>query len=560
MKSRVLLAAALLALAAPAHAATLRWGAQNDILTLDPHSQNHATTSAILQHTYEGLTRYSKTYGVEPCLATAWQQISPTQLRFTLRKGVKFHDGSPLTADDVVFSYIRVLQPQGTMQIYVSGVKEVKKVDDYTVDFLLSGPNPVLLRNIADFRIMSKAWSEKNKTQNVQDYKAREENYASRNANGTGPYILKSWEPDKRTLFVANPNWWDKREGNVTEIVYTPIKADATRIAALLSGDVDLVTDLPVQDVTRLRGEAKLKVLDGHEVRTIFIGMDQYSPELKYASVKGKNPFKDMRVRKALNISVDRETIRRVTMRGLSIPAAIMVAPGVHGHSPDIDKVAGADAAGARKLLAEAGYPNGFEFGLDCPNNRYVNDEEICQALVGMWARIGLKAKLNAQPMATFIAKIQNFDHDAYMLGWGVVNLDANYTLQSLVRTKTTGADGSFNLGSHQRCEDRRAGRRHEDGARREKTGRHAARGAGGYARQLLLRAPAPPAATLGDEAQRDGGAQRRGPARGTLHARRLTRRGPGRCPQCHCGCGAPGSTTSPGASAIRRSPSPRRC
>jgi len=175
--------------------------------------------------------------------------------------------------------------------------------------------------------------------------------------------------------------------------------------------------------------------------------MDQFSNELKYSDVKGKNPFKDARVRKALNLAVDREAIKRVTMRGLSIPAAIMVAPGVHGHSPEIDKVSPADADGARKLLAEAGYPNGFDFGLDCPNNRYVNDEEICQALVGMWARIGLKAKLNAQPMATFIQKIQKFDHDAYMLGWGVATFDGLYTLQSLVRTKTTGADGSFNLG-----------------------------------------------------------------------------------------------------------------
>jgi peptide/nickel transport system substrate-binding protein len=281
----------------------------------------------------------------------------------------------------------------------------------------------------------------------VQNYVAKEESYASRNANGTGPYILKTWEPDKRVVFAANPDWWDKREGNVTDIVYTPIKADATRIAALLSGDVDMVTDLPPQDVTRLRGEAKLKVLDGHEVRTIFIGMDQHSDELKYSNIKGKNPFKDMRVRKALNLAVDREAIRRVTMRGLAIPAAIMVAPGVHGHSKDIDQAQALDVDGAKKLLAEAGYGSGFEFGLDCPNNRYVNDEEICQALVGMWARIGLKAKLNAQPMATFIQKIQKFDHDAYMLGWGVVNFDANYTLQSLVRTKTTGADGSFNLG-----------------------------------------------------------------------------------------------------------------
>ena len=447
MKLKHLLAAALIAASASAQAATLKWAAQNDILTLDPHSQNHATTSSILQHSYEGLTRYAKDYSIEPALATAWTQISPTQLRFTLRKGVKFHDGSPFSADDVVFSYGRIMQPKGTMQIYVGGVKEVRKVDDYTVDFMLAGPNPVLLRNIADFRIMSKGWSVKHKSENVQDYVAKEESYASRKANGTGPYILKSWEPDKRVVFAANPDWWDKRPGNVTEIYYTPIKADATRIAALLSGDVDMVTDLPTQDVTRLRGEPKLKILDGHEVRTIFIGLDQHSDELKYSSVKGKNPFKDLRVRKALNLAVDREAIRRVTMRGLSIPAAIMVAPGVHGHSKDIDQALALDVEGAKKLLAEAGYGGGFEFGLDCPNNRYVNDEEICQALVGMWAKIGLKTKLNAQPMATFIQKIQKFDHDAYMLGWGVVNFDANYTLQSLVRTKTTGADGSFNLG-----------------------------------------------------------------------------------------------------------------
>jgi len=442
---KLLLALALVAL--PAYGANLKWAAQNDILTLDPHSQNHATTNAMMQHTYEGLTRYDREYKVEPALATEWQEISPTQWRFTLRKGVKFHDGSPFGADDVVFSFGRIQQPQGTMQVYVSGVKEIRKIDDHTVEFILAGPNPLLLRNIIDFRIMNKAWSEKNRSQSIQDYKAREESYASRNANGTGPYVLKGWEPDKRIVFAANPAWWDKLQGNATEVIYTPIKADATRIAALLSGDVDIVTDLPTQDVQRLRNEPKLKVLDGHEVRTIFIGMDQFSPELKYSSVKGKNPFKDIRVRKALNVAVDREAIKRVTMRGLSIPAAIMIAPGVHGHTPDIDKVSPADAEGARKLLAEAGYPNGFDFGLDCPNNRYVNDEEICQALVGMWARIGLKAKLNAQPMATFIQKIQKFDHDAYMLGWGVATFDGLYTLQSLMRTKTTGADGSFNLG-----------------------------------------------------------------------------------------------------------------
>ena len=450
MSTRRFLAAlaAVAALAAtPAQAVLLRWAAQNDILTMDPHSQNHTTTVAILQHAYEPLVRYDKNFQLEPCLATSWQQLSPTQWRFSLRKGVKYHDGSPFTADDVVFSYGRIKQPQGTMQVYVSGVKEVKKIDDHTVDFLLDGPNPVFLRNLTIFLIMSKTWAEKTKSQNVQNYKDKEETYASRNVNGTGSYAIKSWEPDKRIVMSVNPDWWGKRDGNVTEVVYTPIKADSTRVAALLSGDVDLVTDLPTQDVDRLRKDARLKVLEGIENRSIFIGLDQHSEELQYSGVKGKNPFKDVRVRRALNMAVDREAIRRVTMRGLSIPAALMIAPNVHGWSQDIDKVHPVDYEGAKKLLVEAGYPQGFEFTLDCPNNRYVNDEEICQALVGMWARAGFKVRLNAMPFANFIPKILKLDTSAYMLGWGVATFDALFTLQALVRTKTTGADGSFNQG-----------------------------------------------------------------------------------------------------------------
>ncbi len=442
-----LLFALVLAFTGFAHAANLKWAAQNDILTLDPHSQNHATTNAIMQHTYEGLTRYNTKYQPEPSLATGWKQISDTHWRFNLRKGVKFHDGSPFTADDVVFSFGRIQQKQGTMQIYVTGIKEVVKVDDHTVDLILSGPVPILLRNIVDFRIMSKSWSEKNRSQNVQDYAKKEETYASRNTNGTGPYMIKGWAPDKEIVFTQHKGWWGKLDGNVTDVVYNPIKSDATRVSALLAGDVDLVTDLPVQDVDRLRKDPKTKVLDGHEVRTIFIAMDQHRDELQYSNVKGKNPFKDLRVRKALNMAVDREAIKRVVMRGLSIPAGIMVAPGVHGHSKDIDVVMKPDASGARKLLAEAGYPDGFEFTLDCPNNRYVNDEKICQALVGMWAKAGLKVRLNSMPFANFIPKILNFDSSAYLLGWGVATFDAQYSLQSLVRTKTTGADGNFNLG-----------------------------------------------------------------------------------------------------------------
>ncbi|MFY7913793.1 MAG: ABC transporter substrate-binding protein, partial [Rubrivivax sp.] len=402
------------------------------ILTLDPHSQNHATTNAILQHAYEGLVRYNAKYEVEPSLATKWTYISPTQVRFELRKGVKFHDGTPFTADDVIFSYGRVKQPNGTMGIYVTGVSEIRKVDSHTVDLILSGPNPILLRNLVNFFIMSEAWAKKNNSVNVADFKSKEESFASRNVIGTGPYRITGWTPEQRITMTINNDWWDKHGGNVKEVIYTPIKSDPTRVAALLSGDVDMLTDLPTQDISRLRQDSKLKVVDGPEVRTIYLAPDLGSPELKHSNIKGKNPFADKRVRQALSLAIDREAIRRTTMRGLSIPAALIVAPGVNGHEDALDKPAPANVDAAKKLLADAGYPNGFEVRLNCPNNRYVNDEEICQNVVAMWARVGVKAQLAAENMVTFIQKVQNFDSSIYLLGWGVATYDAQYSLQSL--------------------------------------------------------------------------------------------------------------------------------
>jgi peptide/nickel transport system substrate-binding protein len=263
---------------------------------------------------------------------------------------------------------------------------------------------------------------------------------------GTGAFRITAWQPEQRVTMAANPDWWDKTGGNVKEVIYTPIKSDPTRVAALLSGDVDLLTDIPTQDVNRLRTDSKLKVMDGPEVRTIFFAPDIGSPELKYSSVKGKNPFADKRVRQALSMAIDREAIKRNIMRGLSIPAGIVVAPGVNGNSPDLDVPTKPDVEGAKKLLAEAGYGDGFEFRLNCPNNRYVNDEEICQAVIPMWARIGVKAQLVAENFATYSQKFQNFDTSIFLLGWGIATYDAQYFIQSIVRTRTSGADGNFNF------------------------------------------------------------------------------------------------------------------
>ena len=443
---RLLPLLAALALGA-AVAAPLRWAAQNDILTLDPHSQDHNTSNAIGTHIYEGLTRLSREYRPEPSLATKWTYLSQTQVRFELRRGVKFHDGSPFTADDVVFSFGRITQPQGTKQTYVSGIKEVKKVDDHTVDLILEAPTPMLLQNIISFPIMSRAWSVKNNTTNTQDYKAKEENFASRNANGTGPYKLVSWQPDQAVKMVANKDWWDKNPGNVTELSYLPIKSAPTRVAALLSGDVDIVTDLPPQDFFKLKEEGKVKLLEGAEIRTVFFVMDEGSDELRESSVRGKNPFKDKRVREALNLALDREAIKRSIMRGLSVPAALMVPPGVNGYDSTLDAPVKPDLDKARKLLAEAGYPQGFEVPLHCPNNRYVNDEQVCQAAVSMWAKIGVKVRLIAAPFSTHSQTFQRGESPFYMLGWGVSTYDALYAMQAWGHTRTNGADGNFNFG-----------------------------------------------------------------------------------------------------------------
>ena len=433
-----------------AQAATLRWSSQGDLTTVDPHANNEGFTNGFLDQIYETLVTRGKTLAIEPSLATSWERIDTTTTRFKLRPNVKFHDGTPFTADDVVFSFQRALADTSNYKTYLAGVKEARKVDELTVDVLTEGPAPVLLPQLTEVRIMSRAWCTAHNVTRPQDYRNKEETFAVRNANGTGPYMLKLREPDVRTIAVANPNWWGKREGNVDEMIYTPIKSDGTRMAALLSGEIDFVLDPPVQDLPRLKENKSVKVLEGMENRTIFFGMDQARDELLYSNVKGKNPFKDARVRQAMQLAIDTAAIQKQVMRGLSVPTAVMFAPQVDGYPKDLDHPVKPDVARAKKLLADAGYPQGFEVTLDCPNNRYVNDEKICVAAAAMLAKINVKVRVNAMPRAMWGPKTQNRDTSMYMLGWGVPTFDSQYALQSLIRThvpKT--ADGDYNLGGY---------------------------------------------------------------------------------------------------------------
>ena len=436
------------ALAGPAGAQTLRWATQGDPQTMDPHSQNELLTNSMNGQVYEALVQRDKQLGLVPGLAIEWHQPAPTRWRFKLRPDVRFHDGTPFTADDVVFSVKRAKEPTSNIRVYASALGEPKRIDDLTVEFDQAQFNPIFLQHLGTIPIMSRAWCEKNNAARPLDFKNREEKFTALNANGTGPYVLVSRQPDVKTVYKRNPKWWGKFEGNVIDVVYTPIKSDSTRTAALISGEIDLVQDPAPQDLARLRATPGTKVIDGIENRIVFIGMDQGRDELLYSSIKGKNPFKDVRVRRALYQAVDIEAIRSRLMRGQAFPTGSLT-PSTLGdfNDPDIERRLPFDVARARQLLAEAGYPQGFEVTLDCPNNRYINDEEICQSLAAMWAQIGVKIRVNAMPRAVYFGKMEKLDTSMYMLGWGGSITDAETTLTPIMRIRGSGGVGDYNWG-----------------------------------------------------------------------------------------------------------------
>ena len=436
----------LWAMAVPAQ--TLRWASQGDPQTMDPHSQNELLTNNLNGQVYESLVNRDRQLAIVPVLAVSWQQSDPLHWRFKLRPNVKFHDGTPFTADDVVFSVLRARDSASDIKAYAQALGEPRRVDALTVDFALKQVNPIFLQHLSTVQIMSRAWADKNGAAKPIDYKSQQEGYAALHANGTGPYTLALRQPDVKTVYRRFPGWWGRFEGNVQEVIYTPIKSDATRIAALISGELDFVLDPSPQDTARLRNTPGVKLIEGPENRIVFIGLDQGRDQLLYSSVKGRNPFKDIRVRRALYQAIDIETIRSRLMRGQSLPTG-GITPSPLGAYNDaaLESRLPFDLAAAKQAIAEAGYPQGFEVTLDCPNNRYINDEEICQALAVMWAKIGVKLRVNAMPRTTYFPKLQRLDTSMYLLGWGGSITDAETTLTPLLRTRGEGGVGAWNFG-----------------------------------------------------------------------------------------------------------------
>src|SRR5580704_11213769 len=439
-------------LAPEASAKTLRFAFQGELKAVDPYAINESFSLSVNGSVYEGLIRRGQDMKIEPCLATSWETLDPLHWRFHLRKGVKFHGGEDFTADDVVFSAQRLHTQGSDIKNLVAPDTKVVKVDDYTVDFILTHPDPLLMAQWESWGIFSKKWSEEHGATQATAMNATTPPYAALHANGTGPFILVSHEPGVKTVWKRNPDWWDKPKHNLDEVVFTPIANSATRVAALLSGEIDWMDPVPLNDQDRVNANPGTQVLAGPEIRTIFLGMDQSRDELGHSNVKGKNPFKDVRVRKAFYQAIDEEAINKKVMRGQATPSTLMISPALFSRSKDFKRFP-FDPEASKKLLAEAGYPDGFEVQLDCPNDRYVNDEQICQAVVGMLARVGIKVDLNAEPKSKFFASISaagGYDSSFYLLGWTPTTLESSNVFQYIMGCRDPKTNwGGNNVGGY---------------------------------------------------------------------------------------------------------------
>jgi len=448
---RRLLAAACVAAAAwgsSAAAATLRIASAYDPQTMDPHSLVLLYNTRVAFQVYEGLVGHDEHYRLAPALATDWRPVDTTTWRFHLRPDVRFHDGSAFGPDDAVFSIERALARPSQRAFLLKGVKAARRIDAHTVDIALVEPDAELPEKLALVAMMSRAWCVAHGVERAQDFDARQETFTVRHANGTGPYRLEAYEPDGRTVLRAHGQWWnraDPRNGNVDAAVFLSIPSDATRIAALRAREVDLVLDPPYQDVDRLRVDPalQLQVVEG-------LGTQYLAFDLSHRTLPGpdgaRNPFLDLRVRRAVYHAINVDLLVQKVLRGLAVPTGALLPPSVEGNPPELQPRLRYDPVLARSLLAEAGYPRGFDVALECVNVPF--RERACQAIAAMLAQVGIRARLHAQPGAQFFALMSQGITGFAEYGWAAT-ADAWQSLNALVHTWDGQGAGTFNAGRY---------------------------------------------------------------------------------------------------------------
>jgi peptide/nickel transport system substrate-binding protein len=445
-----LVLAGLIAPVAPAGAKTLRYASAFDPQSLDPHALALLYQTRIVTQIYEGLVNRGRDFQLEPSLAVSWQMVAPTVWRFKLREGVSFHDGAPFSADDAVFSIERALAKTSQRANQMRGVTGARKVDATTIEVLTSAPDAVLPEKLWLVAMMNKAWAAKHNVLLPQDYNGKQETHAVRHANGTGPFMLARYETDVRLTLKAHPGWWGKGTplggGNLDEVVYTVITSDATRLAALASNQVDFVIDPPFQDLPRLKADKGLKVAEVTDIGTQYLLLDQHRAELPGSGLSGRNPFKDVRVRRAVQLAIDTDLIVRQVLRGEGTATGSFVSPLIGGYLPEFEKRPAHDPAAARALLKEAGVEGGFAVTLDCVNASF--RAAVCQAIAVMLDKVGIKVAFQPSPTATFFPKLTQATTSFAEVGWSP-GTDAWNIFFSLVRSNDGLAAGAFNAGRY---------------------------------------------------------------------------------------------------------------
>ena len=447
MKIRLLLAVAMLALACRANAQQIAIGLGGDVTSIDPHYHNLTPNNNVADHIFGTLIHKDEKQRLKPGLAESWRPIDDLTWEFKLRKGVKFHDGSDFTAEDVAFSIDRpakVPNSPGAFTIYTKQVTEAVIVDPHTIRLKTASPYPNMAIDIATIHMVSKKAASGASTDDFNSGKA---------AIGTGPYKLVRYAKGDRIELARNEAYWGPRP-HWERVTLRILTSDPSRVAALLAGDVQAIENIPTSDMAKLGKNPNFQIYRTVSNRVIYLHMDSDRDKSPFVTDKAgkpldRNPLKDVRVRRAMSKAINRQAIVDRVMEGLAIPAGQLLPEGMFGVSPKI-KPDAYDPEGAKKLLAEAGYPDGFGLTIHAPNNRYVNDEQIAQAVAQMLTRVGIATKVEAMPANVFFTRGSKLEFSFLLVGWGSDTGDVSSPLKSLLATysKEKGM-GSANRGRY---------------------------------------------------------------------------------------------------------------
>lgn len=423
MKKLLCVLFVLLFVPSVAGAVTLKVGAASGVNSLDPHFHNESPTNSANANIFDGLVNLDKDLNPYPALAESWKVVNDTTWEFKLRQGVKFHNGNAFNADDVVWSFTRCKTGEKSgFKGSISAIKAIEKVDDFTIRVITNKPFPILLQKLSYLRIMDKEFASQLTDEEL-----------GLKPVGTGPYKLVKWSRGQSLILEANPDYFLGKPA-IDKVELKPLTNDSARVAAMLSNAVHLINRVPVRDVKRIKSNPRIQFYMRPGLRLIYLQMDQKRDKSPYVTGVEKNPFKDVRVRRAFYYGINEAAIVKHIMGGYAEPAGQFYPAAVNGHNPDIKRPA-YDPEKAKALLKEAGYENGFTVVLDSPNDRYINDEKIAQAVASSLAKIGITVKVNAIPKATFFPKANDADSSFNLIGWACSDGDGSNFLDGCVHS-----------------------------------------------------------------------------------------------------------------------------